>query len=158
MEIMTRGKIRPRPLAAAEFYQVLGRVMTAIKDAQLLSGIALDWWPSGLKGRGEWHIEWVTGPFPHEVAAALTQQATADPDEGSPALRYRMGDFPEFRSNGEHRAVLVVDGIPVHLRALEPIGEEMYRRGLIEQWRAAQLGRLAASVQVLDDACATAHR
>ena len=133
MQTLTHVKAR-RPQDST-FYQVLGRVMGAIRDAQLLSGIVLDWWP-GAGGR-EWHIEWVTGPFPHEVAAALIQHATGDPEEASPALRGRMGNFPEFRSNGEHRAILTVDGVPVHLRALEPVGEEAHRQALARQRRAS---------------------
>ncbi|WP_433304163.1 hypothetical protein ACQP2F_14140 [Actinoplanes sp. CA-030573] len=109
--------------------------MAAIRDAQLLSGVVLDWWPG--EGGRTWNVECVIGPYPHEVAAALIRDATADPDEGT-ALRGRIGDFPRLHSDGEHRAVSVVYGVPVRVRALEPIGEEAHRRTAIGQRRAAE--------------------
>jgi hypothetical protein len=118
-----------KPPSAARFYQVLGRVMEAIRSSSLLSGVQhLDWWPS--QGRREWHIEWKGGPFPHELAAVLIQEA-ADPEHGCRALRERMGPLPQFRSDGRGRAVLTIDGVPVHLLAWQPVGaEESFRQVL----------------------------
>ncbi|HEX8343336.1 MAG TPA: hypothetical protein VF657_01150 [Actinoplanes sp.] len=127
MGIVVADRRKPTPRA---FYEVLGRVMAAIRDASTLSGVKnLDWW-SGAGGR-EWHIEWVGGAFPHEVAAALLNDARAADSEGNGALRGCLDDVPRFVSNGCDHAVMVVSGVPVHLRAWEPVGaDEAFRQAL----------------------------
>jgi hypothetical protein len=127
-EDVDRGS-RPCP-PPGQFYEVLGRVLAAVKDSSsvLQSADWVDWW-EGAPG-GSWHIEWQGGPFPHEVAADLLTGAR-NIGEGSPALRGALDDCPQLRSNGCDRAVLTVHSVPVHLRALEPVGaEEASRRAL----------------------------
>ena len=103
----------------ARYYEVLGRVMSALRETSALNGaFHLDWWP-GAGGR-TWEIEWQGGPFPTEVAARLlgAPEPSADDDQGDHAVRGLISPGPD----GHQRAHLVVLDVPVNLRAIDPIG------------------------------------
>ncbi|MEW2386536.1 hypothetical protein AB0873_31440 [Micromonospora sp. NPDC047707] len=103
----------------ARYYEVLGRVMSALRETAALNGAShLDWWPGN--GGRTWEIEWQGGPFPAEVAARLlgVPEAGAGDDQGESAVRGLISPGP----SGHQRAHLVVLGVPVNLRAIDPIG------------------------------------
>ncbi|MFI7080917.1 hypothetical protein ACIBO1_26795 [Micromonospora sp. NPDC049903] len=103
----------------AGYYEVLGRVMSALRETGALNGAThLDWW-QGDGGR-TWEIEWQGGPFPAEVAARLlgAPEPGGDDDQGEHAVR---GLISPGRGVNE-RAHLVVLDVPVNLRAIDPIG------------------------------------
>ncbi|WP_371409368.1 hypothetical protein OG423_05825 [Micromonospora zamorensis] len=101
------------------YYEVLGRVMSALRETGALNGAThLDWWPGN--GGRTWEIEWQGGPFPAEVAARLlgVPELGVDDEQGEHAVR---GLISAGRGENE-RAHLVVLGVPVNLRAIDPIG------------------------------------
>ncbi|MFI2667566.1 hypothetical protein [Micromonospora carbonacea] len=103
----------------ARYYEVLGRVMSALRETGALGGAShLDWWPGN--GGRTWEIEWQGGPFPAEVAVRLL--GAPDPgvgdDQDDCAVR---GLISPGRGENE-RAHLVVLDVPVNLRAIDPIG------------------------------------
>ncbi|MEV4830623.1 hypothetical protein AB0K25_20170 [Micromonospora sp. NPDC049257] len=103
----------------ARYYEVLGRVMSALRETGALNGAThLDWWPGN--GGRTWEIEWQGGPFPAEVAARLL--GVPDPgvgdDQGEDAVR---GLISPGRGENERAHVVVLD-VPVNLRAIDPIG------------------------------------
>lgn len=101
----------------ARYYEVLGRVMSALRETCALNGAThLDWWPGN--GGRTWEIEWQGGPFPAEVAARLLGMPEAGDDGVEHAVRGLISP-----GRGEHeRAHLVVFDVPVNLRAIDPIG------------------------------------
>ncbi|WP_433121942.1 hypothetical protein [Micromonospora sp. CA-246542] len=103
----------------ARYYEVLGRVMSALRETSALNGAShLDWWPGD--GGRSWEIEWQGGPFPAEVAARLlgAPEPGVGEDQGEHAVR---GLISPGRGENE-RAHLVVLDVPVNLRAIDPIG------------------------------------
>ncbi|MCX4471322.1 hypothetical protein OOK41_13535 [Micromonospora sp. NBC_01655] len=101
------------------YYEVLGRVMSALRETGALNGAThLDWWPGN--GGRTWEIEWQGGPFPAEAAARLlgVPEAGAGDDGTEHAVR---GLVAPGRGSQE-RAHLVVLDVPVNLRAIDPIG------------------------------------
>ncbi|WP_141684664.1 hypothetical protein [Micromonospora sediminicola] len=112
-------EVHPLRENPARYYEVLGRVLTALRESSALNGSThLDWWP-GNSGR-TWEIEWQGGPFPAEVAARLlgAQEPSVDDDHGDHAVRGLISPGP----GGHQRAHLVVLDVPVNLRAIDPIG------------------------------------
>ena len=100
-------------------YEVLGRVFSTLRQDQYLHGYLpkLDWWQTLQRG---WAIEWQDGPFAYEVAQRLIALG-ATSEECNDALHCRVG--PQ-RSCSETSAQLNIDGVPLSLRALDPIGYE----------------------------------
>ncbi|RZU46619.1 hypothetical protein EV385_6694 [Krasilnikovia cinnamomea] len=87
----------------------------------------LDWW-AALDGQ-EWHVERQQGPFPFEVAGALLGNMNS---EGLPsALRGKLTGADMDTSVTYTRIRFEVLGVPVVLRAVDPVGaEEALRRWL----------------------------
>lgn len=111
----------------ARYYEVLGRVMSALRETGALNGAShLDWWP-GAGGR-TWEIEWQGGPFPAEVAARLlgAPEPGVDDDQGDDAVR---GLISPGRGENERAHLLVLD-VPVNLRAIDPVGTSHVRATL----------------------------
>ncbi|MBM0233194.1 hypothetical protein JNW91_15775 [Micromonospora sp. STR1_7] len=103
----------------ARYYEVLGRVMSALRETHALNGAAhLDWWPGN--GGRTWEIEWQGGPFPAEAAARLLGAPDTRAYDGE-AAHAVSGLIAPGRGDST-RAYLVVLDVPVTLRALDPIG------------------------------------
>ncbi|OZV71921.1 hypothetical protein CA850_32805 [Micromonospora echinospora] len=102
------------------YFEALGRVMSALRETSALSGAAhLDWWQG--KGGRTWEIEWQGGPFPAEVAARLL--GVPEPGAGDDgAYETAVHGLIAPAAGSPERAHLVVLGVPVNLRAIDPVG------------------------------------
>jgi hypothetical protein len=118
----------------ARFYEALGRVMAALRESGGLRGVSLDWWNAD----GGWQIEWQQGPFPAEVAQALLAAAGVVDEEdfrGGPlraAAVVEPGRPSPYPDSNAHLRVL---GVPVTLRAAEPVGAAETQRRLTRHLR-----------------------
>lgn len=109
----------------ARAYEVLGRIMHALRESQALNGAhSLDWW-AGDGGRS-WEIEWQAGPYAFEAA----EQLLSGTPEESIAFAVPGAIRPGDRAANQDRALLYVLDMPVTLRALTPVGASQWLQNL----------------------------
>lgn len=120
----------------ARYFEALGRVLTALRDSHALNGAhSIDWRPD--EGGRSWHIEWQEGPFPAEAARAVKRTLSRSDSHAGWALRgvVELGRF----AGSLHHAHLRVLGVPVTLRALNPVGAAVVIHRFRREWRQSRI-------------------